>query len=99
MLEFIIGGALALADENTFDMKNIINFDCRQRIILFRLTIILQSLLKLKKRKIGDIKCIAMTKHPVKTMFCVLYWNDREISKRRLEMRKEFLLNKIIKDL
>ena len=47
--------------------------------------------------KIGDDKCITMTKHPVKTVFCALYWNDKAISEKRLEMRKKFMLNEINK--
>ena len=49
-LEFMIGGALALADEKIFDKKIVIKFNCRQRINLFKLANAVQSLLMLKKR-------------------------------------------------
>ena len=91
----MIGRVLTLDNEKIFDKKNVIKFDREQRMNLFRLTIIIQSLLKLKKRKVGDSKHITMIKHPAKTVFCALCWNDKEISERRLEMRKEFMLNKI----
>ena len=60
---------------------------------LFGLTSITQSLLMLKKREIGDGKHMTIIKYPVKTIFCALCWNDKAISGRRLEMRKEFKLN------
>ena len=69
VLEFMIGGALTLDNEKRFDKKNVIKFDSKQRMNLFGLTIVVQSLLKLKKRKIDDSKCITMTKHPVKLYF------------------------------
>ena len=53
----------------------------------------------LKKRKIGNSKCITIMKYPAKIVFCALCWNDKATSKRRLEMRKEFTLNKINKGL
>ena len=49
----------------------------------------------LKKKKIGNSKCITMIKHRVKTVFCALSLNNKAISEKRLEMRKEFMLNDI----
>ena len=72
-LEFMIGGVLTLASEKTFDKKSMIKFDCRQRMNLSGLTIITQSLLKLKKRKVDNSKHITTMKHPVKTVFCALH--------------------------
>ena len=72
-----------------------INFDYRQRINLFSLTNAVQSLLILKKNKIGHGKCITMIKYLGKTVLCALCWNDKVISKRRLQLSKELILNEI----
>ena len=84
-----------LANEKTFNKKSVIKFDYRQRINIFRLNNAVQCLLMLKKRKIGDGKCITTIKCLEKPILCTLYWNDKAISKIRLEIGKEFLLNEI----
>ena len=40
-----------------------------------------------------------MIKYLAKTVFFALCWNDKAINKRKLEMRKEFILNEINKGL
>ena len=50
----MIGGVFALADEKKIDKKSVIKFNCRKRMNHFGLTNAAQSLLILKKRKIGD---------------------------------------------
>ena len=65
-LEFMIGEILILADDKAFDKHRMIKFDREQWIDYFTFTLIVQSLLKFNRKRIGDGKCITIIKYPVK---------------------------------